>query len=373
LIGRKLLDKYEIIRVIGQGGMGSVYEAREIATNRRVAIKWMQARPCAPDDPDLLRFTQEARIAGHLDSPHVTNVIELARDPETDVPFQVMELLEGEDVRKLIERVGPLSPEVALRIAAQACAGLAAAHAAGVVHRDIKPDNIFLARDGRDVTVKLLDFGVAKIRPTEGGAAGGFTAPAVPMTKSGQMVGTPLFMAPEQIRGSKNVDARADVYSMGVTLYAMLAGAAPHAGTKSFAELLHSLVSGPTLPIRNAAPWVSPEVAAVVDRAREKDLASRFANAAELHAALSPLLRDGTALREENLTRMAEAERRIVPVHGNTDPNAITAVVHLDESVRAPAKQSMAAGSSGRTKTLLGAALVVLVAVVGAVLLLAGR
>ena len=147
-----------------------------------------------------------------------------------------MGLLRGEDVRSLLTRVGPLRPEVALRIAAQACAGLAAAHAAGVVHRDIKPENLFLSRGGDGaVVVKVLDFGIAKIRRTSEstGASAGLTAPAVSMTESGQVVGTPLFMAPEQLVGAKQVDARSDVYSMGVTLYALLAGTPPHANVES--------------------------------------------------------------------------------------------------------------------------------------------
>jgi serine/threonine protein kinase len=160
-----LLDKYEIVRVIGKGGMGMVYEAREVNSGRPVAIKWMHGQSFTDDDPNLLRFQQEARIAGALDSPHVTAVYECAREPEKNVVFQVMELLEGEDLRVLIDRVGALDPDVALRIATQACAGLSAAHTAGVVHRDIKPENIFLSRRGSsEIVVKLLDFGIAKIR-----------------------------------------------------------------------------------------------------------------------------------------------------------------------------------------------------------------
>lgn len=328
MIGRKLLDKYEITRVIGHGGMGTVYEAREIQAGRRVALKWMHARPFAPDDPDLLRFTQEARIAGRLDSPHVTAVLELARDPETDVPFQVMELLEGEDVRKLVERLGPLEPDVALRIAAQACAGLAAAHAAGVVHRDIKPDNIFLAQKDGEVVVKLLDFGIAKIRgtPENAGMTAGFTAPAIPMTQSGQVVGTPLFMAPEQIEGAKHVDARCDVYSMGVTLFAMLTGSPPHGHVKSFVELLHTLVNAPTVPLREAAPWVSEEAAAVVDRARTKEKEARYPDAKALLEALGPLLPNGTALRPDMLRGAEDAEKhKAASMHADTLPNGLSA------------------------------------------------
>lgn len=311
--------------------MGTVYEAQELPTGRRVALKWMHARPFAPDDPDLLRFNQEARIAGRLDSPHVTAVLELARDPETDVPFQVMELLLGEDIRKLIERVGPLLPDTALRITAQACEGLAKAHAAGVVHRDIKPDNIFLAKNNETggLVVKLLDFGIAKIRntPENTGQAGDFTAPAIPMTQSGQVVGTPLFMAPEQIEGAKHVDARCDVYSMGVTLYAMLVGTPPHGNVKSFVQLLHTLVNAPTTPLHEAAPWVSPAIAAIVDKARTKEKEGRYPDAQALLAAILPLLPNGTSLTQDMLVSAPLVDKqRIVSIHADSDPHGKTGI-----------------------------------------------
>jgi serine/threonine-protein kinase len=169
--------------------MGMVYEARDVGSGRRVAVKWMHGQSFAEDDPNLLRFQQEARIAGALDSPHVTAVYECAREPKKDVVFQVMELLEGEDLRSLLDRIGALDPATALRIAVQACSGLSAAHTAGVVHRDIKPENIFLSRrDDGAVVVKLLDFGIAKIRRSKDGLTG-MTVPHNSMTSSGEMLG----------------------------------------------------------------------------------------------------------------------------------------------------------------------------------------
>ena len=143
LIGRK----YEIVEVLGRGGMGTVYAGKHVRTGRRVAIKLMHdGGTLEADHPDLLRFEQEARIAGSLESPHIAQIIDIDRDPETDAPFLVMELLKGEDLQTLLDRVGPLPVEVALCIVMQACLGLEAAHVAGVVHRDIKPSNLFLAR-----------------------------------------------------------------------------------------------------------------------------------------------------------------------------------------------------------------------------------
>lgn len=329
LIGRTILDKYEVVKLIGHGGMGSVYEAIDIPSGHHVALKWMHAQQFAEDDPFLLRFTQEAKITGKLDSPNVVTVYELARDPETNVPFHVMELLQGESLSALIARLGALEPDVALRIAVQACAGLAAAHAAGVVHRDIKPDNIFLAYgDDNDVVVKVLDFGIAKIR--EGAAASGsLTVPAAPMTQTGQVIGTPLFMAPEQIKGAKHVDARCDVYAMGTTLFAMLSGIPPHVNIKSVAQLLHTLSTAPTIPMRQQAPWVPEKLAAVIDKARNRDVDGRYADASVFHAALSALSPHGANIKKEQLVGVPDQIRRVVPIDANTDVDARTAVQGL--------------------------------------------
>ncbi|MDI3290534.1 serine/threonine-protein kinase [Polyangium sp. 15x6] len=327
MIGRQLLTDYEIVRVLGQGGMGTVYEARSTKTGLPVAIKWLHARPFAPDDPDLLRFEQEARIAGSLASPHVVSAVAVDHDPETGVPFQVMELLDGEDVRALLGRVGPLRPDVALRILAQACEGLAAAHAVNVIHRDIKPENLFLARDeGGDVTVKLLDFGVAKIRrtPETVGEGSALTAPAISMTQSGQVIGTPLYMAPEQIENPKKVDARCDVYSMGVTLYAMLAGAPPHAHLKSLVELLYAITTQPQPPLAEAAPWVPAEIARFVEKATAHAREDRFPTVEAMRDALRTLLPEGFSLRQDALIGVTEDEQKVVATYPADLPRAKT-------------------------------------------------
>ncbi|MBK9265619.1 MAG: serine/threonine protein kinase [Polyangiaceae bacterium] len=334
--GRQILGKYEVVRLIGHGGMGSVYEAIDLPSGHHVALKWMHSQPFADDDPDFLRFAQEARIAGKLDSKHVVTVYELERDPETDVPFHVMELLEGESLSALITRLGPIAPEAALRIGAQACAGLAAAHAAGVVHRDVKPDNLFLAQVDGKIIVKVLDFGIAKIRPT-GGSSGSMTMPAAPMTKTGQVIGTPLYMAPEQITGAKYVDARSDVYSMGVTLFAMLAGSPPHMGIKSVAQLLYTLSNAPTIPVRQAAPWVPEDLAAIVDKARTKDLDGRYPDAAAMLAALSALLPEGPTLSEDMLIGVPEENRPKMPSRESMDATTITAA-HVDNASKTMAQ-----------------------------------
>ncbi len=369
LIGQKILDKYEVVRLIGHGGMGSVYEAIDVPTGHHVALKWMHAQEFAADDPGLARFTQEARITGKLDSPHVVTVYELARDPQTNVPFHVMELLEGESVSGLISRLGAIEPNVALRIAAQASAGVAAAHAAGVVHRDIKPDNLFLARVDDEIVVKVLDFGIAKIREA-GPMSGSLTVPATPMTQTGQVIGTPLFMAPEQIRGAKHVDTRCDVYALGVTLFAMLAGSPPYTNIKSVAQLLHTLSNAPTVPIRQLAPWVPENIAAVVDKARAKNVDDRYADANALHAALVALLPEGTKIRDEMVVGVPEQVRRVVPVDANTVVDARGAMqnVNTPETI-APTliagPQPAAAPSSSNKTFVVGIVVVLLVVIAG--------
>lgn len=337
---RLLLDQYEILRELGRGGMGTVYEANDVRNGRHVAIKWLHTRPFSDDDPELRRFEQEAKIASRLNCPHITSVLDLERDPESGVVFQVMELHKGQDLSRLLKQVGPLPPETALRIAAQAAKGLAAAHAAGVVHRDIKPANLFLAyRDNGEVLVKLLDFGVAKIRPRPDHAqiSGAMTAPAVPMTTSGQMLGTPLFMAPEQIDSAKNVDERSDVYSMGITLYAMLAGAPPHAEISSLMRLLQALVTEPPPPLSQSAPWVAPEIAAIVERATSPQKEDRYANGKALLDAMVVLLPDGFDLRQEMLIGLSDAQK--------------SAVIEASAPARAPAIASAPALETPKAST----------------------
>lgn len=320
-------DKYQLSAILGQGATGVVYAAKNLRSQWRVAIKSLHLRAgLEPGCPELLRFEQEARIAGSIDSPHIVQVLDIERDPATDLPFLVMELLRGEDVQSLLDRVGPLPVDAALRIAAQACAGLVAAHAAGVVHRDIKPANLFLARreKGR-IVVKILDFGIAKIRGIPDGSAGSnvLAAPAVSMTESGQMLGSPLFMSPEQVDGTKHVDVRSDLFSLAVTLFTMLAGKAPHADAKGFHILLQRLVTSPPPLIRTVANWVSPEVEAFVQKAGAFQREDRFADANEMLMALEALLPNGSDLREDMLIGMGDVAYSSGEIIGS-DPDAAT-------------------------------------------------
>lgn len=303
--------------MLGRGATGIVYAAKDLRTKQRVAIKVLQRHGgFEPRSPDLLRFEQEARIAGALDSPHVVRLLDVDLAPRAGAPYFVMELLRGEDLQSLLDRVGPLPTAVALGIAAQAAAGLVSAHAAGVVHRDIKPSNLFLARrEGGNVTVKIIDFGVAKIRrlPVDLAQSGALMAPGTTMTESGQLLGSPLYMSPEQVDARKDIDARSDVFSLGITLFAMLAGKPPHAEVKGFAELLARVSNDPAPSIGRVVPDVENAVADLIQRATSLERENRFSGMAEMLEAMTPLLFEGSALREDMLVGRADAPPPTAP------------------------------------------------------------
>jgi eukaryotic-like serine/threonine-protein kinase len=311
-VGTIIGGAYRLVRPIGAGGMGWVYEAEHTGTGERVAVKLLHGRLPARGAPEA-RFRREARAASALDSPHIVRALDSGVDALTGDPFLVMEYLRGEDLQRLIDRVGPLHPDTALRVVAQALEGLAEAHAAGIVHRDIKPANLFLARPGDgSVTVKLLDFGIAKV------ARDVLNVPhATSLTHTGGLLGSPLYMSPEQVQNSKEVDHRADLWSMGSTLYASLAGRAPHAGVTTVGKLILAICGSPAPPLAKVAPWVRPVVAGIVHRALSIDREARYASALGMLDALRALLPEGFTLREEMQTGVAPEERAAaLPVPG---------------------------------------------------------
>ncbi|MDI1432914.1 serine/threonine-protein kinase [Polyangium sorediatum] len=367
-------EKYALSAVLGEGTTGTVYAAKNLRTGRRVAIKSLRVGSILdPGNPELLRFEQEARIAGSLESEHIAQVLDIERDPATDIPFLVMELLRGEDLQSLLDRVGPLPVDVALRIAAQACAGLAAAHAAGVVHRDVKPGNVFLARrEGGEIVVKILDFGLAKIRrlPPDGStsaASSALSAPQQSMTETGQLLGSPLYMSPEQLDGAKGVDARSDLFSLAVTLFAMLAGKPPHADVKSFPLLLSHIASKPMPKVREVAAEVGPLVEALLERASRLEREERFGSATAMLEAMTPLLPGGTALREDMLVGRGDAPREVVMTHVESDPRVMAERAAAEE--RAPAKTADASRPR-RWLVRIGGAVFVVMAVAAALVIL---
>jgi serine/threonine protein kinase len=321
LIGTICDKKYRIIRLIGQGGMGSVYEALQIETGLLVALKCIDGDLLARSKTSVSRFQREAKAMGAIDTDHIVRVLDAGVDPATSAPYMAMELLDGEDLQHLLARVEKLEPDTALRIAAQICLGLLKAHEARVVHRDIKPANVFLARRGDgEIVVKILDFGVAKIKPDASAQSGVTTG----LTRTGGIVGSPAYMSPEQARGLSNIDYSTDLWSLGVLLYRCLSGTVPHDHIEAFGDMIIAICSQTPLPIQSLAPWVQPEAAAVVRGALQVDIGDRFSTATTMLDAILPLLPEGWSLRDDLLSPVSEATRatiapKLLEVHSSDD------------------------------------------------------
>ncbi len=288
LIGVCLADKYMIEEHLGSGGMCEVYRARHVGMDKPVAVKVLKSN-LASDPKIAKRFEQEARAASRIHHPHAINVTDYGIDNDK-TPFIVMELVKGETLGQTLRSTGAFSVERAANILRQVCGALEAAHAVGVIHRDIKPENIILAEYEGSDWVEVVDFGVAKILE-DVNRRGALTGENI-------IVGTPRYMSPEQCE-EKPVDARSDIYSVGVVLYEMLSGEAPFEGDSS-TRLLMAHAATPPAPLRGKRPDLSPEVEAVVMRALEKDPARRpqsageFARDFEQAAGLGQPVRAGT-------------------------------------------------------------------------------
>ncbi|MDB4941382.1 MAG: Serine/threonine protein kinase [Labilithrix sp.] len=290
-IGQIISSKYKLLRLLGDGGMGSVYEAEHLRLGTHVAIKVLHA-DLARRSGLIDRFLQEARVSAQIRSPHVVQVTDVESTPD-GVAYLVMELLQGEPLSNLEKRERTLSVPIACEYTLQILQALEAAHSLGVVHRDLKPDNVFVTFDGTKPVVKLIDFGIAKLKRAEGAAG----AAHKNLTVAGMMMGTPEYMAPEQAYSATDVDARADLYSVGVMLYEMLSGKTPAQGEDPRVVVL-KVERGEVVPLVHVAPGVPPEVAGLVHRAMAPRPEMRFASAAEMRLALEAVLagkRPGTA------------------------------------------------------------------------------
>jgi serine/threonine-protein kinase len=302
VLGTIVGGKYQIERLLGAGAMGSVYEAQHTGTGRRVAVKVIASGDLARDKMLVARFQREAKAAGAVDTQHITQVLDTGLDDATGMPFMVMEFLNGEDLSQLITRLGPLPPDLALRLVAQTCLGLQKAHEANVIHRDIKPANLFLAqRDAGERIVKVLDFGVAKVKMEHASDGDGMD-----LTKTGSMLGSPLYMSPEQAKGLKTIDHRVDLWSLGVVLYKALSGQTPYDHCESLGGLIIAVCHEDIVPVQQIAPWVSPEIAAVVHRALQRDPNQRFSSAKEMFDAIRPLLPNGWTLNDDLLVPLSD-------------------------------------------------------------------
>lgn len=267
--------RYEIVRCIGVGGMGAVFEATHSLLKKRVALKTLHAN-LSRSESGRDRFLREAETVARIRHPNVVDITDVG--VEGGVPFFVMEFLEGEDVASLLER-GTLEPEIAADIVVPIVSGLSAVHRLGIVHRDIKPENIFLSRDNHgEVVPKLVDFGVSKDIAASMGAG------APPLHT---VTGTPHYMSPEQARGSATLDGRADQYALGVLLYQCLSGLRPYEAA-SLLELMHLIDLGEFRPLRSLVPAIPPELEQIIHRAMSRHPRDRFESCDAFGSALVP-------------------------------------------------------------------------------------
>ncbi len=269
--------KYRIVRLIGDGGMGTVYEAHHEFLETTVALKFLHSE-LAKRAGLGSRFLQEARVSARIRSPHVTHVTDVDQTADGS-PYLVMELLHGEPLQQAMDRRGKLPVEQAVDFALQILSGLESAHAIGVVHRDLKPDNVFIVPATGGPLLKLIDFGIAKLRASTEFQKG--------LTRAGVIMGTPEYMAPEQLFAAENVDHRADLYSLGVILFEMLSGRRPADGDDVEA-IVAAVVSGNVRHLAALEPSLNPGLVAVVERSLMADREARFATALDMRLALAP-------------------------------------------------------------------------------------
>jgi serine/threonine protein kinase len=278
-VGDVLAGKYRVDKILGLGGMGMVVAATHLEIDQQVALKFML--PAATRSPEAnARFMREARAVGKLTSEHICRVIDVGRF-ESDAPYIVMEYLEGYDLGTLLKKRGPLRVAPAVDYILQACEGLAEAHAQGIVHRDLKPDNLYLAAraDGGHI-IKVLDFGISKATVT--GIA----------TRTGDILGSPAYMSPEQMRSTKDVDARADVWSLGVVMYQLLTGRLPFGGD-SLPTLCLSVLNDDPVPPNEIRQDLPEGLSEVILHCLAKESQDRFSDVGELAAALGPFATRG--------------------------------------------------------------------------------
>jgi serine/threonine protein kinase len=310
LVGDVIAGKYRVDSVLGEGGMGIVYEAEHLILRQKVAIKALL--PGATISPEVIeRFSFEASTVARMASEHVVRIMDAGMLPNGS-PYLVMEYLAGCDLETLLARRGPLPQSEVADVALQALEALAHAHAAGIVHRDLKPANLFSTRDkdGRQI-IKLLDFGISK---------------SLGMSlDEGHLIGSPMYMSPEQLERGAVIDHRTDLWALGVVIYQLIAGVTPFGG--ELHELIAAIRRAEPIPLHARDPRVAPELSAIVARCLRRSRSERWGSAAELAAALVPF---GTGAWSDALRRTEKALELVQPVRSvpryETFENALQAL-----------------------------------------------
>ena len=346
LIGKEILGQFRIVEKIGRGGMGAVYKAEQPAMDRVVAIKILHQKLAGRKDL-VSRFRREARAMSRLSHPNTVRVFLYGQLEDTGQLYIAMEYLKGMDLAKQTRVEGPMDPQRAAKIMIQVLGALEEAHDVGVIHRDLKPENILLTcQGGIEDTPKVLDFGLAKVHDSK------MRPGSMVLTRQGMVFGTPEFMSPEQARGDE-LDARSDIYSVGIIMYEMLTGKLPFPRCKPMEYITHQ-INTPPIPVTERRPELNipRELDFILGKALEKDRKDRYQSAAEFALALQGLL---------------PVEEQSGPMHAvpHVDKNAISQPIRLERRVSHSAAPP--AGKSGKGKGLVVAMMAIIIALLGVV------
>jgi eukaryotic-like serine/threonine-protein kinase len=336
--GELIEGKYRIVSLIGEGGMGAVYQGENVRIRRRVAIKVLHMAFTGNAEVTQ-RFEREAQAAGRIGNDHILEVLDMGSLPNGD-HFMVMEYLEGETLSQRIKGAGRLTPQALAPLGKQMLEGLSAAHAAGIIHRDLKPDNVFILKEkaGKRDFVKIIDFGISKFQPLSGDG--------MKMTRTGAVMGTPYYMSPEQASGSTDADARSDVYSVAVMFYEAVTGRVPF-DASTFNQLMFKIVLSDSPPPQSIVPDLDPAFCSLILKGMCRDVRYRFQSAAEFSQALDAWMQTG---RGVSLPPPAE-NANVLP--GQTAPVAALPVAPVVVNAAAATSQPgvMGGGTAGSWAT----------------------
>jgi hypothetical protein len=354
------IDRYELIDVLGRGGASSVYRARDTVIGRDVALKTLELAKLGPRGAEYrVRFEREARAAGQLDHPGIVRVYDVGEDDEQAVLFLALEYVDGGSLADHMEAGIELEPWHVAELGARLAEALQAAHDAGIVHRDVKPANVLLGRDG---SVKITDFGIARLGVSD-------------LTRSGSTVGTPFYMAPEQIT-ARAVDGRADLYAVGVILYELLAGRRPFTG-EGIGDLVYKIANEDAPPLERARPELPEELTAVVHRCLTKEPGERHPSGRALAAVLREACPPPSPIGElpwvgpgagRGPATVVDSPARTLP-----SPPVFTREVDGSTTTRVDSASGLESMPGGRLRAILLAGVAAIAVTLGVVLLMPGR